>query len=68
MAVTLAGPIGFVGLCAPALVPADIAVAVPTGVVTSVTDELRFSWVGPGFRPGPGGKVISAVVPAARVV
>jgi uncharacterized membrane protein YgaE (UPF0421/DUF939 family) len=34
----------------------------------SVSDELRFSWAGPGFRPRPTGKENSAVPPAVSVV
>jgi hypothetical protein len=41
--------------------PADMLLEVVQWWTGSVSDELRFSWVGLGFRPGPGGKVISAV-------
>ncbi|WKX10074.1 hypothetical protein [Streptomyces sp. NL15-2K] len=37
-------------------------------ILESVTDELRFSCVGLGCRPGSGGKVISAVPLAVSVV
>ncbi|WKX11609.1 DUF397 domain-containing protein [Streptomyces sp. NL15-2K] len=40
----------------------------PTGPQLSVSDELRFSWVGLGCRPGSGGKEISAVPRAVSVV
>ncbi|GCB44032.1 hypothetical protein SNL152K_1317 [Streptomyces sp. NL15-2K] len=47
---------------------ADLNWANMTAPTFSVTDELRFSWVGLGCRPSSGGKVISAVSLAVPVV
>ncbi|GFH38022.1 iron ABC transporter permease [Streptomyces pacificus] len=105
-AVTLAGPIGFVGLCAPALVrplarrfraysraragipvaglagavlvlgsdvllravvPADVAVAVPTGVATSLVGALFLVVMAARVRDAAGGAGTAAAADRLRI-